>query len=155
VKSPQRPRALRKPFVAEFVITDLISEEKISTRTRDLSVSGCSMLTLTPLNLGMKVRIAIVHAGEKVLTFGRVVSARTDGMNITFDKIEQCDQTVLEGWLSKLRDAVRSLSLPIAPPCVIARLMPLFLLSCLHALLDQFLRFARTFNINDRVLLSC
>jgi hypothetical protein len=103
LKLPRRPRALRKPFVAEIVITDLISERQISTHTSDLSVQGCFVLTPTPLNPGVKVRIAIVHAGAKVVAFGRVVSARTDGMSIAFTKMEQRDEAVLERWLSDLR----------------------------------------------------
>ena len=103
MKLPQRPGALRKPFVAPIVITDMISERQMSTHTSDLSVHGCSVLTPTPLNPGLQVRVAIVHAGSNVVTFGHVVSARADGMSIVFDKIEKRDQAVLEGWLSDSR----------------------------------------------------
>ena len=103
MKLPRRPRELRKPFVAAIVITEIISERKMSSRTSDLSVHGCSVLTPTPLNPGVKVRIAIVHADAKVVTFGHVVSVRPDGMSISFDKTEQRDQAVLERWISRLR----------------------------------------------------
>ena len=103
MKLPQRPRGLRKPFVAAIEITEIISERQLSTRTSDLSVHGCSVLTPTPLNPRVKVRIAIVHAGTRVVAFGHVVSARADGMSIAFDKIEGRDQAVLERWMSDLR----------------------------------------------------
>jgi hypothetical protein len=102
LKPPRRPRALRKPFVAAIVITDMTSEQ-ISSRTSDLSVNGCFVPTPDPLNPGVKVRIAVVHAGAKVVAFGRVVSARADGMSIAFTEIEPRDQEVLERWLSDLR----------------------------------------------------
>ena len=103
MKSAQRPRALRKPFVATIVITDVASERQISLRTSDLSVHGCFVPTLTPFDPGVKVQIKIVHAGAKFVAFGRVVSVRADGMGIAFTKIERCDQTVLELWMSELR----------------------------------------------------
>jgi hypothetical protein len=72
LESPQRPRALRKPFVATIVITDVDSELQISTHTTDLSMHGCFVSTPTPLNLCLKVQITIVYAGSKVVASGRV-----------------------------------------------------------------------------------
>jgi len=98
-----RPRALRQPFVAAIVVTDIDSEQQISSHTSDLSMHGCFVPTSTPLRLDAKVRIAIVHAGAKVAAFGRVVATRADGLSIAFTKIEQHDQAILERWLSNLR----------------------------------------------------
>ncbi|MFI5096111.1 MAG: PilZ domain-containing protein [Candidatus Acidiferrales bacterium] len=103
MKSAQQPRALRKPFVAAIVITDMLSERQMSTRTSNLSLHGCFVPTPTPLNPGVKVQITIVYAGAKVVAFGRVVSARAEGMGIVFTKIEQRDQAVLERWIGELR----------------------------------------------------
>lgn len=103
MKPAQRHRALRVPFVAAIVVTELASEQQLSLRTRDLSVHGCFVSTATPLNPGAKVRITLVHAGGKVAAFGQVVSARTEGMGIVFTKIEASDQAVLERWMSDLR----------------------------------------------------
>jgi hypothetical protein len=103
LNSAQRPRAPRKPFVAAIVITDVLSERQISTRTSNLSLHGCFVPTPTPLNTGVKVHITILHAGAKVVASGRVASARADGMGIAFTKIEQHDQTILERWISELR----------------------------------------------------
>jgi hypothetical protein len=99
----QRPRALRMRFVATIVITDVVSERRISSRTDDLSVHGCFVPTPTPFDPGMKVQVNIVYAGAKVMAFGRVVSARTNGMGITFTGMEQRDQAILERWMNDLR----------------------------------------------------
>ena len=77
-----------------------MSEQQVSTRTRDLSEQGCFAATTNPFNPGVKVRIAIAHGGATVVASGLVVSARADGMSITFTKIEQSDVAVLEHWLS-------------------------------------------------------
>jgi hypothetical protein len=103
LKTTQRPRALRKPFVAAIVIADVISEQQISARTSNLSVRGCFVPTPTPMNRGAKVQITIVHAGAKVAASGRVVSLRAEGMGIAFIKIEERDQAVLERWISDTR----------------------------------------------------
>ena len=98
----RRPRELRKPFVARIVITEVASERQISAHTSNLSLHGCFVPTLTPLNLGEKVQVTLVYAGAKVAAFGRVASARADGMGITFTEIEQHDQAALERWISDL-----------------------------------------------------
>ena len=98
-----RPRALRQPLVAAIIVTDIDSEQQISSHTSDLSVHGSFVPTSTPLSPDTRVRIAIIHAGAKVAAFGRVVAARANGMSIAFTKIEQHDQAILEQWLSKLR----------------------------------------------------
>ena len=81
----------------------MLSERQTSTRTSNLSVHGCFVPTSTPLNPGAKVQITIVYAGAKFVAFGRVVSARADGMGIAFTKIELRDQAVLERWMNDLR----------------------------------------------------
>lgn len=103
LKPAQRNRGLRRPFVAAIVITDMVSERQMSARTSDLSLRGCFVTTPTALNPGTKVRVAIVHAGAKIMVLGRVVSARAEGMGIVFTKIEPSDQAVLELWKSDLR----------------------------------------------------
>lgn len=103
LKPAQRPRALRKPFVAPIVIIDVASERQMSLHTSELSVRGCFVPTPTPLNPGAKVRITIVHTGSKAVAFGHVIHSRAEGMGITFTKIEPSDQGVLERWMTDLR----------------------------------------------------
>ena len=84
------------------MIVDAVSERQISARTRDLSVHDCFVLTPTPLNPGVNAGIIIVHAGAKVVAFGRVVSVRAYGMGISLAKIARRDQTVLDRWISEV-----------------------------------------------------
>ena len=63
------------------------------------------MRTTAPLNLGAKVQITIVYASSKMRATGRVVSVGEDGMGIALMRIEEDDQTVLDGWLNELRTA--------------------------------------------------
>ena len=103
MKLIQRPRALRKPFAAAIVITDVASELQMTGRTSDLSIYGCFVPTTNPWNLHVKVRVTIVHAGTRVMASGRVISTRAGGMSIGFSKLEERDQAVLEQWMSDLR----------------------------------------------------
>jgi len=103
LKPGHRNRALRKPFVAAIVITEIASERQMSARTSDLSVHGCFVTTPTPSNPGAKVRVTIVHAGQKIVALGHVVSAHAEGMGIAFTNIEPGDQVILELWMSNLR----------------------------------------------------
>ena len=103
LKPIQRPRALRKPFVATIVITDIVSELQITGRTSDLSIYGCFVPATNPWNLHVRVRVTIVHAGTKVTASGSVISTRAGGMSIGFNKLEERDQATLEQWMSDLR----------------------------------------------------
>ena len=103
MKPSGRHRELRKPFVGAVVITDVASEQQISSHTSELSVDGCFVVTATPWNPGASVRITILHAGAKVPAFGRVIYSRADGMGIVFTEIEPSEQAVLEGWMTDLR----------------------------------------------------
>jgi hypothetical protein len=103
LESAQRPRGLRKPFVAAILITDVASDQQVSARTSDLSTHGCFVLTTLPMKPGGKVQITIVYAGVKVVAFGHVVSAHAGGMGIAFTKVEARDQAVIDGWLNDLR----------------------------------------------------
>jgi diguanylate cyclase (GGDEF)-like protein len=122
VADPQR--AFRKPFVAAITVTDLASDEQISAHTGDLSVCGCFVTTPTSLNSGAMVRITIVHAGARVVCFGDVAYIRADGVGITFTKIEQSDQAVLERWCELERSAEQSHKSGIMSPPSITETTP-------------------------------
>jgi hypothetical protein len=103
MKLTKQPRGLRAEFAANIVITDVMSEKQLSTRTSNLSVSGCLVSTSTPFNKGDNIRISIVHAGAKFEGFGRVIFANADGMGVAFTTIEPQYQAVLDRWMSDLR----------------------------------------------------
>jgi hypothetical protein len=105
VRTERPPRARRYPFVATIELTDTHSETKIQERTSNLSLYGCRVETHKPFPTGAKVRIRIAHRSANFVALGRVSFTSSDGrMGIAFTRIEPNDQTILEKWISELRD---------------------------------------------------
>ena len=101
----ERPRARRYPFAATIELTDLESERQSWELTSELSLFGCYVNALVPLPARTKVRIRIVRAGANFVALGRVVYAQEGaGMGVVFTEIEPSYQSVLENWLTELRD---------------------------------------------------
>ena len=100
----ERPRARRYPFAATIELVDMDSETEIRGQTKDLSVFGCNVNAAKPWAVGTKVRLRVVHRGAIFAALGQVVNAGKNGMGISFAKIEQKDQIVLEKWLAEARD---------------------------------------------------
>ncbi len=98
-------RARRYPFVVGIELTDVQSEAQLRERTSDLSLFGCHVDTRKLFPAGTRVRIRISHRDANFTAFGRVVYAGPNaGMGVTFTKIEQKDQLVLEKWIDELRE---------------------------------------------------
>ena len=72
----ERPRARRYSFHASIELTDLESETQTKAQTSDLSLFGCHVDTLKPLQAGTKVRIKISHRSENFEALGKVVYSR-------------------------------------------------------------------------------
>ena len=102
----ERHRARRYPFCASIELTDLESETQTKAQTSDLSLFGCHVDTLKPLQAGTKVRIKISHRSENFEALGKVVYSRPNegGMGIHFANIEPNDQVVLDKWIAERRD---------------------------------------------------
>lgn len=115
MNSNDRRRALRMPFVAQISVTDVNSGEPRGAFTRDLSLQGCYVASLTPAKTGTKVWIKIVHAGVKFAAIGRVVHSHDKGMGIVFSKIDLRNQLHLDNWVSLLRDDSRADRAPWPP----------------------------------------
>lgn len=106
MRNERSPRARRYSFAATIELTDTQSEAKIQERTSDLSLYGCGVETHKPLPTGAKVRIRIAHRSANFVALGRVsYTASEGGMGIVFTQIERNDQTILEKWISELRDS--------------------------------------------------
>jgi hypothetical protein len=60
----------------------------------------------------------MVFAGVKVVSIGRVVSARTQGMGIVFTRVEQRYQAILERWIRPHVSGVRCLGTEHPPPAL-------------------------------------
>jgi hypothetical protein len=101
----ERPRARRYPFVASVELVDLESELQFHGRATDLSLYGCGVSAGKSFPSGTKLRVKITSKGRSFSAVGRVAYFTADGdMGIVFAWIEPSDQTVLEKWISELRD---------------------------------------------------
>jgi hypothetical protein len=100
----ERHRARRYPFQANLEITDIQSETQTRERTTDLSLFGCHVDAVKPLEPGTRVSIKIAHGNGSFRALGRVAFVRSGaGMGIVFTSIQPNDQLILEKWLDELR----------------------------------------------------
>jgi pyruvate formate-lyase activating enzyme-like uncharacterized protein len=103
-RTPVR-RAKRYPVALQVELTDLESETHLQERTTDLSLFGCGVATKDAFQVGSKVRIRIAHKASNFMAIGRIVYVRPyREMGILFTQIGENDQTILERWVSELRD---------------------------------------------------
>lgn len=99
-----RPHARRYPFVASIELTDLQSETQTREQTSDLSLFGCHVDGGESLPTGTPVRVRIAHKGKIFEAVGRVANNQSNvGIGITFTKVEENHQSVLEEWIVGLR----------------------------------------------------
>jgi PilZ domain len=96
-------RVLRHPLVVDVEVTNLESEIRIRERTKDLSLYGCGVSTVTPFPAGTKVKVKVAYGRKEIVAFGKVIYGRRDiGMGIVFTTIEPDDQKLLEDWFAEL-----------------------------------------------------
>ncbi len=101
----ERPRARRYSFVASVELVDLQSDVQYQARVTDLSLYGCGATASKSLSAGTHLRIRINSKGNTFSAHGKVAYATSDGdMGIVFTRVERNDQTILEKWISELRD---------------------------------------------------
>lgn len=90
--------------MASIELTDLQSEKQLVAHTKDLTLFGCFVETLTPFEEGIKVRLKVSHAGVNFIATGKVAYSRPNsGMGISFITVEPKSQEVLDLWLANLR----------------------------------------------------
>ena len=95
-------RALRHPLVVDVEVTDLQSGIQIEERTKDLSLYGCGVSTVTPFPAGIKVMLKVSYPGKEIVAFGKVIYWRQDiGMGIAFTSMGPEDQKLLENWFAE------------------------------------------------------
>jgi hypothetical protein len=103
--SPGHHRAQRFPFVAGIQVTAVDTEEHIAGHTEDLSIFGCFVVTATPFVAGTTVRLRISHRGVTLAAQGKVAYARENaGMGIAFTSIDPSGVSILDAWLTELRN---------------------------------------------------
>ena len=100
----ERPREHRCPFVARIELTDVESGLQTTVNTVNLSLSGCQVQKQLTLPAGSKVRVRIVHRGDKFIALGRIANVQLDGeTGITFTGVETTDRATLDKWLAESR----------------------------------------------------
>jgi c-di-GMP-binding flagellar brake protein YcgR len=96
---PERRRAPRISFVAS---AEVLAESlpRMSTRISDISLSGCYVDTINPLNSGTVVHVKIftdLHVFEASASVA--FSHRHLGMGLAFKDVQPRFQQVLQRWL--------------------------------------------------------
>jgi hypothetical protein len=95
-------RSPRYPLAVDVELTNLESGIQIKERTKDLSLYGCGVSTVSPFSAGIKVMLKVVYRGKEIVAFGRVIYGRQDiGMGIAFTSIAPEDQKLLEDWFAE------------------------------------------------------
>jgi PilZ domain len=101
----ERTRARRYSFRASIELTDLQSETQTGEQTSNLSLFGCHVDGGECLPTGTRVRVRIAHKSKIFEAVGRVANNQSNaGIGITFTKVEENDQAILEEWIAELRD---------------------------------------------------
>ncbi len=98
----ERRAATRYNFGAIAEVIDLDDPDELVSLTRDLSSSGCFVVTTTPFPKGTRVRVRIMRSGGEVTAIGSVTSNVTPaGMGIAFTHLDSGDRILLERWLAE------------------------------------------------------
>ena len=94
--------------MARIQLTAIDTETQIAAHTGDLSLFGCFVETAASFSPGTKAHVRISHNGRIFAAEGRVSYTRTEaGLGIVFTSIEQNSVTVLDTWLTELRNAIK------------------------------------------------
>lgn len=81
------------------------SGTEVRGQTTDISMFGCRVNICPAWETGAKVRLRIFHRGAVLSALGAVANFRLKGgMGVVFTKIEEKQQSILEKWLTELRD---------------------------------------------------
>ena len=103
----ERSRAVRQPFIANVIVTEVGTEKQIPGVVRNLTLFGCYVETVAPFTPGAKVRLTITHKGQKFTVLGKVAHAvASKGMGISFTSTQPNDDAILEKWVEQLRRPV-------------------------------------------------
>jgi hypothetical protein len=100
VTTTRRRSATRYDFGAIAEVIDIDEPDELVSLTRDLSLSGCFIMTTTPFPKGTRVRVRIMRSSAEITAMGNVTANVTaTGMGIAFTQIEPNDRAILEKWL--------------------------------------------------------
>jgi hypothetical protein len=98
----------RHIFTASAEVIELNSGTRFSTRTTDLSVGGCFVDSLTPFEVGTKVRVSARRDKALFEALGTVVYSQGGlGMGIAFSALGPEQQAILDQWLGDTNESSR------------------------------------------------
>jgi PilZ domain len=101
----EKPRARRYPFAASIELVEMESGTEVYGQTTDISSFGCQVNVVAPWPMGTKVHLRIVHRGAVLSAQGTVANLRGLGsIGVVFTQMEEKEQSVLDRWLTELRD---------------------------------------------------
>lgn len=110
---PERRFAIRYPFAAEAEILDLKSGARLSGTTSDLSLGGCFVCMLRPLEVGTRVHLTLKYKNQSVLMLATVrVSKPSIGIGLQSLELDSSSIGTLLRWLYDLRE---SRGIPLVP----------------------------------------
>jgi hypothetical protein len=93
----------RHAFSAATEITELRTGSRFSTRAADLSLQGCYLDFLNPLEIGKRIRVRIRWEGSEITCSAVVRDSQPGlGMGVAFTDMDDARNAVLMGWIEKL-----------------------------------------------------
>jgi hypothetical protein len=95
-------RDARVAIIAAVEVIEIATGVRLSSRTSDISRSGCYIDTLNPTPVKTVVRVRLSHAGEELEIAGRIVYVSPGlGMGVRFDEnLSPAQIACLDRWLS-------------------------------------------------------
>jgi PilZ domain len=111
-QASDRRRTPRYRFSARAEVTPE-GGGSISMNVSELSLYGCYLRFITPLDKGTSLLVRIFSESEYIETTGRVVYANPDhGMGIAFTAVKPENRAMLERWLFKAEQEITEATVP-------------------------------------------
>lgn len=99
----QRRTVPRYPFVASVEILDILTRTRLVAQIVEISLKGCYLATLNPLESNSVIELRIRRDHEVFEALARVVRVEEGkGMGIAFLKIEPPQEHLLRQWITRL-----------------------------------------------------
>jgi hypothetical protein len=98
-----RRQTPRYPLVVMAEVTVFPSGAKLTTRTSDISKTGCYLDTLNPAPKGTQIRVRLVQKGESFEADATVMYVSSGlGMGVRFqENLPRHQMAILERWLEE------------------------------------------------------
>ena len=102
----ERRRTPRYPFIATAEVIDESTKASISTRVSELSLFGCYIDMVQPIERGTEILVKIYSEGKFFEGAGKVVySVPNQGIGVCFHDVRHQYVVVLKEWLVQAAQA--------------------------------------------------